>query len=173
MNKEVKLFTIASNIPARLVTIKEYSDSFKDNIIFKCVFSQNSKINNFVTDLSLKVLRKMKSGMASKDNRLIIINIAISDPINIDQANHLSSERQKVRMAASGAVAAPLKKVPYIGVPLGLAASAGVYKEMLEILPNAHEGDVIVSIEGIVSGGIGQQRSISAEIINRSMYDPI
>ncbi|WP_106590404.1 hypothetical protein [Marinobacterium halophilum] len=110
--------------------------------------------------------------MAPKDDRLIIINIAVSDPITLEQANHLSSERQKVRMAASGAVAAPLKRIPYIGMPLGVAASAGVYREMLDILPNAHEGDVIVLVEGIVLGGIGQQRSINADIINRNIYDP-
>ncbi|WP_417533184.1 hypothetical protein [Marinobacterium stanieri] len=84
--------------------------------------------------------------MAPKDDRLIMINIAVSDPVTLEQANYLSSERNKVRIAASGAVGAPLKRIPYIEMPLGVAASAGVYKGMLDILPNAHEGDVIVSV---------------------------
>ena len=47
------------------------------------------------------------------------------------------------------------------GVPVG----AGVRKYANEILPTYHAGDVLVSIEAQVNGGIGPQRSASTLII--------
>jgi len=48
-----------------------------------------------------------------------------------------------------------------VGVPVGV----GVRMYANEILPTYHAGDVLVSIEAQVNGGIGPQRTLSTLII--------
>lgn len=83
MNKDIRYLKITSNIFVRIVCLKANSGSLKESVIFNCIFSSNSKINNFYKDLAIKILRKMKSGMAPKDDRLIMINIAVSGPVTL------------------------------------------------------------------------------------------
>lgn len=50
---------------------------------------------------------------------------------------------------------------PYVGAPVG----AGVRMYVNETLPTYHAGDILVSIEAQVNGGIGPQRTASTLII--------
>ncbi len=173
MSESVKHVLIASGISARILSIKKESIYFKENHIFKVNFHQNTIINQITSELAIRTLQKMKSGISPRDSRLITLNIAVSEAISLSKANKISSDRQKVRGVISTTVAAPLKLVPYIGTPLSAVAGMGIYKVMVKEIPNAHDGDIIICVEGIVNGGIGQQHAITCDYIQRSVYDPL
>lgn len=89
--------------------------------------------------------------------------IGISKPLTRQQGDTLNAQRTKVANLAASAFAAATSAVAtsYAGIPVG----AGVRMYANEILPTYHAGDVLVSIEAQVNGGIGPQRTVSTLII--------
>lgn len=86
-----------------------------------------------------------------------VMKIGISKPLTRQQGDTLNAQRTKVaNLAAASSVASP-----YVGVPVG----AGVRAYANDVLPTYHAGDVLVSIEAQVNGGIGPQHSTSTLII--------
>ncbi|WP_251029500.1 hypothetical protein [Pseudomonas fluorescens] len=89
--------------------------------------------------------------------------IGISNPLTRQQSDALNAQRTKIANLAATAFASATSAVasPYVGVPVG----AGVRMYANDILPTYHAGDVLVSIEAQVNGGIGPQCSGSTLII--------
>lgn len=54
---------------------------------------------------------------------------------------------------------------PVAGLAAGTAVGMGVRSYVNDVLPTYHAGDVVVSIQAQVSGGIGPQRTAESLII--------
>jgi hypothetical protein len=88
--------------------------------------------------------------------------IGISKPLTRQQGDTLNAQRTKIaNLAATAFGSAATVASPYAVAPVG----GGVRMYVNEILPTYHAGDVLVSIEAQVSGGIGPQRTVSTLII--------
>jgi len=92
-----------------------------------------------------------------------VMKIGISKPLTRQQGDVLNAQRTKIANLAATAFASATTAVSssYVGIPVG----AGVRMYANEILPTYHAGDVLVSIEAQVNGGIGPQRTGSTLII--------
>lgn len=89
--------------------------------------------------------------------------IGISKPLTRQQGDALNTQRTTIANLAATAFTAAAKAVApsYVAASVG----AGVRTYANEILPTYHAGDVLVSIEAQVNGGIGPQRTLSTLII--------
>jgi hypothetical protein len=92
-----------------------------------------------------------------------LMMIGISKPLTRQQGDALNAQRTTIANLAAAAFTAAAKAVApsYVAIPVG----AGVRRYVNEILPTYHAGDVLVSIEAQVNGGIGPQRTLSTLII--------
>ncbi|WP_296269083.1 hypothetical protein [Pseudomonas sp. UBA6562] len=93
-----------------------------------------------------------------------LLTIRISSPLTRQQADAINTTRGNVAKgvaAASGGAARSIGALggPLIGWASGAGVTAGVAWYLKGVLPNLHAGDVLVSVEGEVNGGIGPQRS--------------
>ncbi|OLY73831.1 hypothetical protein AU074_29420 [Pseudomonas sp. ATCC PTA-122608] len=89
--------------------------------------------------------------------------IGISKPLTRQQGDTLNAQRTRIANLAASAFAGATAYVatPYVGAPVGI----GVRMYVNDTLPTYHAGDVLVSIEAQVNGGIGPQRTVSTLII--------
>ncbi|CAH0307610.1 hypothetical protein ACVK1X_001964 [Pseudomonas sp. PvR086] len=99
-----------------------------------------------------------------------LLTVCISNPLTRQQADAISTMRGNVAKgiaAASGGVAGKVGALggPLIGWASGAVVTTGVNWYLKGALPNLHAGDVLVSIEGEVHGGIGPQRSVVTLVI--------
>jgi hypothetical protein len=92
-----------------------------------------------------------------------VMMIGISKPLTRQQGDALNAQRTTIANLAAAAFASAAKAVapPYVAASVGV----GVRTYANEILPTYHAGDVLVSIEAQVNGGIGPQRTLSTLII--------
>jgi len=88
-----------------------------------------------------------------------LMMIGISKPLTRQQGDALNAQRTTIANLAASAFTAATSAVasPYVDVPGG--GCVRMYAN--EILPTYHAGDVLVSIEAQVNGGIGPQRTLS------------
>jgi hypothetical protein len=112
------------------------------------------EVNSKVVEVYDKMLAK---------NLPCVMMIGISKPLTRQQGDALNAQRTTIANLATTAFAAAAKAVApsYVAIPVG----AGVRRYVNEILPTYHAGDVLVSIEAQVNGGIGPQRTLSTLII--------
>nr|WP_240791731.1 hypothetical protein [Pseudomonas mosselii] len=91
------------------------------------------------------------------------MKVAVSKPLSRQQGDSLNTQRTTVANAIGAIFTAGTSAVstPFVGAVVGTATRA--YTN--EVLPTYHAGDVLVSIEAQVNGGIGPQRSITSLII--------
>jgi len=88
--------------------------------------------------------------------------VGISKPLTRQQGDLLNAQRMSIANLTSGVFAAAAGKfMPAAVIPVGWA----VREFTLGKLPTYHAGDVIVSLDAQVSGGIGPQHSGSSMII--------
>lgn len=88
--------------------------------------------------------------------------VGISNPLTRQQGDLLNTQRMSIANLSSGVFAAAAGKfMPGAVIPVGWA----VREFTLGKLPTYHAGDVIVSLDAQVSGGIGPQHSASSMII--------
>ncbi|MBD9566387.1 hypothetical protein ACIPLA_22205 [Pseudomonas sp. NPDC086112] len=88
--------------------------------------------------------------------------VGISKPLTRLQGDLLNAQRTSIANLTSGVFAAAAGKfMPAAAIPVGWA----VREFTLSTLPTYHAGDVIVSLDAQVSGGIGPQHSASSMII--------
>lgn len=88
--------------------------------------------------------------------------LAVSQPVSRNSADLLNDQRVTIGTlvgSIGGKLASPLGS---IAAKVAGATSASATKHRL---PSFHSGDVIVSIDGQVSGGIGPQRSSASLIL--------
>lgn len=93
-----------------------------------------------------------------------LLTIRISDPLTRQQADAINTLRANVAKgiaSASGGAAGAVGKLggPIVGWVSGAIVTSGINWYLKGALPTLHAGDVLVSIEGEVQGGIGPQRS--------------
>ncbi|MDD1015680.1 hypothetical protein [Pseudomonas rubra] len=96
-------------------------------------------------------------------NRACEMKVAVSQSLSRQQADRLNSQRIDVIAAIGGYFggATTLLGTPVFGSLVGSAAASLAEPR----LPIYHSGDIIISIQASVSGGIGPQRSDSSMII--------
>ncbi|WP_248767267.1 hypothetical protein [Pseudomonas sp. MWU12-2345] len=116
--------------------------------------SAHYEVNSKVVEVYDKMLAK---------NLPCVMMIGISKPLTRQQGDALNAQRTTIANLAGMAFTAAAKAVApsYVAIPVG----AGVRTYANEILPTYHAGDVLVSIEAQVNGGIGPQRTLSTLII--------
>lgn len=99
-----------------------------------------------------------------------MMTIGISQPLTRQQGDALTAQRTDiVRLvsSASGSAAGAVGSLagPWGGMAATTAVSAGTRTYANGVLPTFHAGDVIVSIQAEVHGGIGPQRTAESLII--------
>ena len=88
--------------------------------------------------------------------------VGISKPLTRQQGDLLNTQRTSIAYLTGSVFAAAAGRfMPVAAFPVGWAAR----EFTLSKLPTYHAGDVIVSLDAQVSGGIGPQRSVSSMII--------
>ncbi|WP_010222502.1 hypothetical protein [Pseudomonas donghuensis] len=96
-------------------------------------------------------------------NRACEMKVAISRALSRQQADRLNSQRQTVSTTVAGAFAGFASWL--INPLIGKATNTEAGDFIKNRIPTHHAGDVIVSLQASVSGGIGPQRSASSMII--------
>jgi hypothetical protein len=99
-----------------------------------------------------------------------VMMIGISKPLTRQQGDALNAQRTKIANLAASAFGGATGTVGGLAGPAGSVAAgtvvtAGVRSYVNDALPTYHAGDVIVSIQAQVNGGIGPQRSSESLII--------
>ncbi|MGF6706651.1 hypothetical protein ABIA58_003521 [Pseudomonas frederiksbergensis] len=99
-----------------------------------------------------------------------VMMIGISKPLTRQQGDVLNAQRTKIANLAASAFGGAAGTVGGLAGPAGSVAAgtvvtAGVRSYVNDALPTYHAGDVIVSIQAQVNGGIGPQRSSESLII--------
>jgi len=117
--------------------------------------SAHYEVNRKVVEVYDKMLAK---------NLPCLMMIGISKPLTRQQGDVLNTQRTKIANLAASAFAGATSYIasPYVGAPVG----AGVRMYVNDTLPTYHAGDILVSIEAQVNGGIGPQPSAATLIIN-------
>ncbi|NVZ91260.1 hypothetical protein HX813_23795 [Pseudomonas yamanorum] len=116
--------------------------------------SAHYEVNRKVVEVYDKMLAK---------NLPCLMMIGISKPLTRQQGDVLNAQRTQIANLAASAFAGATSYIasPYVGAPVG----AGVRMYVNDTLPTYHAGDILVSIEAQVNGGIGPQRTVSTLII--------
>lgn len=119
------------------------------------------QVNSMVVDLYDRMQAR---------NLPCLLTVRISNPLTRQQADAINTLRGNLAKGIAGASGAAAGKVgalggPVIGWASGTIVTAGVNWYLKGALPSLHAGDVLVSIEGEVHGGIGPQRSTVTMVI--------
>ncbi|WP_200625805.1 hypothetical protein [Pseudomonas sp. LAM2023] len=93
-----------------------------------------------------------------------VMMVGISQPLTSQQADTLNTQRTSIANLALSAFGGAARTVgnlagPLAGLAAGTAVGMGVRSYVNDVLPTYHAGDVIVSIQAQVNGGIGPQRT--------------
>ncbi|MGN8343917.1 hypothetical protein ACLEJQ_09965 [Pseudomonas sp. SMV71] len=94
-----------------------------------------------------------------------VMSVAISRPLTRKQGDTLNDQRTDVINITTGFFTGVTGQVPVVGLAIAPVAGYIGRRWAKGILPTYHAGDVIVSLDAQVSGGIGPQRSMSSMII--------
>ena len=110
------------------------------------------------------LLVELYDKMLAKDLPCLMM-VGISSPLTRKQGDLLNDQRMSIANITAGIFTAAGSKVPVVGLAVGPAAGYFGRELVKNKLPAYHAGDVIVSLDAQVSGGIGPQRSVSSMII--------
>ncbi|WLG45839.1 hypothetical protein [Pseudomonas sp. FP1740] len=110
------------------------------------------------------LLVELYDKMLAKDLPCVMM-VGISSPLTRKQGDLLNDQRMSIANVTAGIFMAAGSKVPVIGLAVGPAAGYFGRELVKGKLPTYHAGDIIVSLDAKVSGGIGPQRSVSSMII--------
>ncbi|QXI45874.1 hypothetical protein HU763_013895 [Pseudomonas anuradhapurensis] len=113
------------------------------------------QVNSKVVEIYDKVQAK---------NLPCVMMVGISQPLTRQQADTLNTQRTSIANLALSAFGGAARTVgnlagPLAGLAAGTAVGMGVRSYVNDVLPTYHAGDVIVSIQAQVNGGIGPQRT--------------
>ena len=111
-----------------------------------------------------RLLVELYDKMLAKDLPCVMM-VGISNPLTRKQGDLLNDQRMSIANITAGIFTAAGAKVPFIGFAAGPAAGYFGRELVKGKLPSYHAGDVIVSLDAQVNGGIGPQRSTSSMII--------
>ncbi|MFK1173994.1 hypothetical protein ACIUZO_16925 [Pseudomonas aeruginosa] len=120
-------------------------------------YCPSAKASHAVADLAVEIFDRMQA----KD-RACVLKVFVSLPLTRTQADSLNQQRVTIAGVIGGLAAVAGKHInTFVGIGSGLAVRWATQ----ESLPTYHAGDVIVSVEGEVSGGIGPQHSVKSQIV--------
>ncbi|WP_018694353.1 hypothetical protein [Algicola sagamiensis] len=141
----------------------------KHDIIHKTLFSTNKKINRIATENAQQLYRDMLAG-----GRQCRMNIVILEPLTAEKADDLNHKRYQVAFGAGSAVTGAVSKAPLpfgANFVAGVGAGALTKKVILNNLPRSHAGDVHITLDAFISGGIGPQRTTKTISVQRTEYE--
>ncbi|MGQ1815118.1 hypothetical protein ACT4UI_04180 [Pseudomonas aeruginosa] len=120
-------------------------------------YCPSAKASHAVADLAVEIFDRMQA----KD-RACVLKVFVSLPLTRTQADSLNQQRVTIAGVIGGLAAVAGKRInTFVGIGSGLSVRWATQ----ESLPTYHAGDVIVSVEGEVSGGIGPQHSVKSQIV--------
>ncbi len=80
-------------------------------------------------------------------------------------------EQRRITLATTTATAAAAVAKAVTGFAGSAVTGCAAREAVLATIKQRHDGDVIVCVEGEVSGGIGPQHSVRTHVLPRSVYD--
>ena len=110
------------------------------------------------------LLVELYDKMLAKDLPCVMM-VGISSPLTRKQGDLLNDQRMSIANITAGVFGAAASRVPVIGLATGAVGGYFGRELVKSKLPAYHAGDIIVSLDAQVSGGIGPQRSVSSMII--------
>ncbi|KAB0743231.1 hypothetical protein FA227_25605 [Pseudomonas aeruginosa] len=120
-------------------------------------YCPSAKASHAVADLAIEIFDRMQA----KD-RACVLKVFVSLPLTRTQADSLNQQRVTIAGVIGGLAAVAGKRInTFVGIGSGLAVRWATQQS----LPTYHAGDVIISVEGEVSGGIGPQHSVTSQIV--------
>ncbi|HBN9635927.1 TPA: hypothetical protein NIE10_003242 [Pseudomonas aeruginosa] len=120
-------------------------------------YCPSAKASHAVADLAVEIFDRMQA-----KGRACVLKVFVSLPLTRTQADSLNQQRVTIAGVIGGLAAVAGKRInTFVGIGSGLAVRWATQ----ESLPTYHAGDVIVSVEGEVSGGIGPQHSVKSQIV--------
>ncbi|MEX5328986.1 hypothetical protein WCD99_12585 [Pseudomonas paraeruginosa] len=120
-------------------------------------YCPSAKASHAVADLAIEIFDRMQA----KD-RACVLKVFVSLPLTRTQADSLNQQRVTIASVIGGLAAVAGKRInTFVGIGSGLAVRWATQQS----LPTYHAGDVIISVEGEVSGGIGPQHSVTSQIV--------
>lgn len=144
-------YGIVFNITSFLVTPQERATLRE---LFLCELDADC---HKVSELIVEMYDRMLAG-----NRACEIVVSVSAPLLRNQADLLNSQRVAVSRLISTAVGSVIKPINSIAA----AVTAGATNHSIQGgLRTYHVGDILVSVQASVSGGIGPQRSSKSLLI--------
>jgi hypothetical protein len=137
------------------------------------LFSTNHSINNFIKTEAYEEYKYMRAGQHPREagQRPCTITVLIYNPLSDSQSKKLNDQRAKNSNYFAVGVSAITGGVTR-SKAAGLAAGVWARNYALEKLRAFDAGDILVTFETNVSGGIGQQRRYNSIVIKRSAYNP-
>lgn len=142
----------------------------------------NKRMRYAIMEAVNTMIGRMSSGMHPRENRPILISFNVLGPISKNQAIALNNTRDTFSTtlggSAGGTVGGIIKLfggVPGIvlGTLLGAGLTSYVSDKIRASMPYSNTEDVIIIVEAVVNGGLGQQHSVISQIIGRDYYDPL
>lgn len=123
-------------------------------------YCPSAKGSHAVADLAVEIFDRMQA----KD-RPCILRVLVSLPLTRSQADSLNQQRVTIANLIGGLAAYAGKRInTFVGIGGGFAVRWATQKS----LPTYHAGDVIISVEGEVFGGIGPQHSVKSQIVQNA-----
>ncbi|QUM89150.1 hypothetical protein HWV03_10240 [Moritella sp. 36] len=167
-----KSFLVTHNDRTKRVWNLVLQSSADKSAISNTLFTPNLGINRAATDLASKLHQHMQPG-----NRPCYLIISIYDPIDEEQSKNLNDRRAKSASSVANTlgtiVTGGLTPVagPWVGIPAGGLTRFAILDLMLSIKRNWNSGDILITVDGKVNGGIGQPHSSQYIVISRNSYD--
>lgn len=128
-------------------------------------FAEAKKAHYQVTQMIVELYDRMQAGHLS-----CVMTVRISKPLTRAQGDALNAQRTsliQIASSASGSAAGTVGSLggPYVSSLSAYAVGKSVGRHMGNVLPTFHAGDVIVTLDAQVQGGIGPQRSTLSLVV--------
>ncbi|MGV8920041.1 MAG: hypothetical protein ACOH2R_19920 [Pseudomonas sp.] len=95
-----------------------------------------------------------------------VMMLGVSRPLTRAQADKLNAQRTSIAIIVGSVFLAATAPIPFVGRASPAAGAVGRYFANAK-LRTYHAGDIIVSLNASVQGGIGPQNSSSSIILNK------
>lgn len=134
------------------------------HIVRATQLSTNPAVNQLATDAAEELYRHLQPGQRS-----CRLTLTVMHPLTREMAE--AFEQRRITLAMRSGVAAGAAAKAVAGFVGSAVVGAAVRETVLATIKQRHDGDVIVCVEGEVSGGIGPQHSVRTHVLPRSVYD--
>lgn len=137
-------------------------------------FSEDRFISLAASQFGKEAYQYVRSGQSPQwqGKRACTLMITVFKPIDDIQSKALNNKRAKIGKGFASAVGG-VAMISTRNKLVTFGATALAYEYALEKLRAWDAGDILISVEASVSGGIGPQNHQRSLVVKRSAYDPV